>query len=491
MEAGSKIESMSVITKTTGSLDIQYEVSAEKISGDESFCNALKLEAEHNGIEKHNGQLLSLDLPTTSQLGTWELEIDLPISATNVPHGVECNVDLVFKGWRADTLNFEDSGFTDEETIQLRLTSRMIVLNEFLPNPEGIMYGFDFGNDNSTMPQGEWVELYNNSDTSLDLYGWYIWDNSSDDLNKAYVTVLNTLPSTTVIGAHSWLVVYMNKEILDNSEDTVKLFDGSDNLIDSYAYDSSIYCEQEPTPGEENSSGTSGSCGEVPPNKSYARIPDGLGYWVDPIPTPGRMNKLDEERDLERESIAIYTEVSELDGNIEVLDNEVEDSGLGTPLLNENEDIFITEDIASTTSTEEIIVTIEEVLDINESTTTEETGEISEIATTSEEVSNIENGESDLSSTTDPVIDFKVEENSEEIISQEGNDEEIEQPELEDPITNQVFVEEILVFEEQPAIVSDDSFLNQSETEESTDSSKKEEETPIIPKEEEENISEQ
>ena len=32
----------------------------------------------------------------------------------------------------------------------------------------------------------------------------------------------------------------------------------------------------------------------MPTNKSYARIPDGTGSWVDPIPTPGEPNKMEE-----------------------------------------------------------------------------------------------------------------------------------------------------------------------------------------------------
>jgi len=35
--------------------------------------------------------------------------------------------------------------------------------------------------------------------------------------------------------------------------------------------------------------------GSVPADKSYARIPDGSPNWVDPIPTPGAPNKLEEE----------------------------------------------------------------------------------------------------------------------------------------------------------------------------------------------------
>ena len=38
-----------------------------------------------------------------------------------------------------------------------------------------------------------------------------------------------------------------------------------------------------------------GPSGTVPSDKSYARIPDGIGYWVDPIPTPGGPNILESE----------------------------------------------------------------------------------------------------------------------------------------------------------------------------------------------------
>lgn len=298
VELGEDLEFTSVVTKTSGSLDIQYKARAEKISGNDNFCNALELEVFHSEIS-YDGPLLSFNTATTTALGTWAFELKLPHTAGDFNHGEECNVDLVFEGWRQDVADFNQSGFNDEERIQLRLFSRMIVLNEFLPNPEGYEYGFDFGTDSSDMPQGEWVELYNNSDFDMDLAGWYIWDASGSETNKIFITGENTYPAGTIIGAKSWLVVYMNKAVLNNTGDTVKLFDGAGRLVDSRAYTGNDYCDLEPTPADENSAGTSGECAGVPPNKSYARIPDGIGYWVDPIPTPGRMNVLEEENVIE------------------------------------------------------------------------------------------------------------------------------------------------------------------------------------------------
>jgi len=292
MEALSEKEFASVVIKTTGSLDVQYELYADKISGSDQFCNSLLLTAEQNGIEKHNGSLMALNVPATPLMGTWEFEIDLPVSADEVPQGVECNVDFVFRGWRQDVVDFANSGFTDEERINLNLTSRMIVLNEFLPNPDdGQETEWDFGTDDSVRPYGEWIEVYNNSIYSLDVGGWYIKDGQG---NKIDITNSRTQEGdNTIIGPKGWLVVYMNGAILDNDGDIIELYNTADHLIDSYSYSGGDYCELEPTPGDENSGSISGTCSSVEPNKSFARIPDGIGAWVDPFPTPGRGNKLE------------------------------------------------------------------------------------------------------------------------------------------------------------------------------------------------------
>jgi len=295
---GEDIEFTSVITKMINGMDIQYKVYAEKISGNNEFCEALQLEAFHRSIS-YDGDLLSFDTPTTTDLGTWAFEIKLPHTATNFPHKAECNVDLVFQGWRDDVPDFNQSGFTDEERIHLHLTSRMIVLNEFLPNPDPSANGFNFGQDNDQKPKGEWVELYNNSSDHVDLKDWYLTD---DDGHRIDIEPCRTNTGNTIIPAKGYFVVYKNEGegcdshsfSLNNDGDTVKLFNNEGVLIDSYSYDAHDYCQLEPTPGSENSDITgNGNCEEVPPNKSYARIPDGIGVWVDPIPTPGAPNVLE------------------------------------------------------------------------------------------------------------------------------------------------------------------------------------------------------
>ncbi|MFH1889995.1 MAG: lamin tail domain-containing protein, partial [Candidatus Kuenenbacteria bacterium] len=203
----------------------------------------------------------------------------------------------VFIGWQ-ENLENESHGFFDQEIISNTVESGEwveesagIVLNEILPNPNGEEYGFDFGQDQDDMPQGEWVELYNNDGEDYDLDGWYIRDSLDSDSHKIIITSLNTDLATTTIFAHGFLVVYINKAIFNNTGDTARLFDENDNLIDTYSYTTNDYCDLEPTPGEENADDPSGSCAGVPGNKSYARIPDGIGEWVDPYPTPGMENR--------------------------------------------------------------------------------------------------------------------------------------------------------------------------------------------------------
>jgi hypothetical protein len=291
----------SIAQPVSGSLDMQYTVQAEFQSGSEAYCSTLGLSVNQAGTPfiystvGNQNTLTGLTRSTTTEFGTYEFTtIDGSYNSRQFAHGTECNVDLVFSGWRADTNNPAASGYTDQERIELRLDNRMVVMNEFLPNPDGSAHGLDYGSDHSNQPDGEWIELYNNSEKPHDLSGWHFEDEAENDV---MITSANTDPATTTIPAKGWLVVYMNGEMLDNSGDTIKLKDGP-RVVDEYTYDSGKYCEKEPTPNATNTESVSGDCSSVPPNKSYARIPDGVGGWVDPIPTPGAENTKEQPDDV-------------------------------------------------------------------------------------------------------------------------------------------------------------------------------------------------
>ncbi len=270
---------------------LQYTIKAEKTGGSNAFCSLIQVASTASDPFSYEGPLLALSTGTTTSQTAWPLTFTMTGNTAQIPQGDLCTVDLVYRGSVSQT---PGSGYRDEERIHLTFRARQIVINEFLPNPEGSAFGFDFGDDASLKPQGEWVELYNNASTSINVNGWYIWDGSVDNSNKVFISSVNTNSGETTIPAHGWLAVYLNKAILDNDHDEVRLYNLQNELTDTFAYDGHDVCEHEPTAGTANGSSTAGGvCGVVPPNKSYARIPDGLGPRIDPIPTPGFANNND------------------------------------------------------------------------------------------------------------------------------------------------------------------------------------------------------
>jgi|GEM_PF-3863591 predicted ribosomally synthesized peptide with SipW-like signal peptide len=199
--------------------------------------------------------------------------------------------------WRANlTGNGDKTPILNEVRIKYYegAASQHIVLNEFLPNPEDTEYGFDFGQDGGLMPQGEWVEIYNKiGGKPVDLGAWKIQNAAGESVE---VAAANTKGGSTIINPGDWAVVYMNRALLGNMDDTVKLLDMFDNVVDSHTYDIGNDCDLQPTlDGANDATPSAANCLEVPGNKSYARIPDGYGPWIDPIPTPGTPNELSEE----------------------------------------------------------------------------------------------------------------------------------------------------------------------------------------------------
>ncbi len=139
-----------------------------------------------------------------------------------------------------------------------------VVMNEIMYDPTS--------DENGLMPDGEWVELYNNSDTDVDVADWEIRD---DDGNVIVISTANSDNNLdladsgeTVVPAHDRLVVYRNgSEMLNNDGDVVSLFTDLDQLVDTHTY-----------------------AGGKPEGNTEARLPEGTGDWQDPIATPGTPN---------------------------------------------------------------------------------------------------------------------------------------------------------------------------------------------------------
>jgi hypothetical protein len=295
-----------IMTPESESLDILYRVFTEPVGATTTtLCTRINLTATTSPFI-YSGPLLGATTTATTTVGAWQIGLTLG-TTTGLTNGDTCSVDLVYRGWHPQALEY--TGFTDEERVRLNLTYEAtanvfdIVLNEFLPNPDVSANGLNMGTDSDDLPFGEWVELYNKGDVPQDLSGWYISDASGGLGNlQALISSTNTIPATTTIPAHGWLVVYFNKPVLNNTGDSIFLYTNGNVLVDFYSYgDPSDYCENEPSPAISNAtsspSGTPGNgrgadcvANQVAPNKSYARIPDGTGAFVDPIPTPGFAN---------------------------------------------------------------------------------------------------------------------------------------------------------------------------------------------------------
>ncbi|MFH1601706.1 MAG: signal peptidase I [Candidatus Shapirobacteria bacterium] len=140
-----------------------------------------------------------------------------------------------------------------------------LVLNQISPRPSGSDSG------TSGLPlEGEWVELWNNSDADIDADGWVLREKSGAFLPiKAQNSDNNGNLSDggeTLVPPGGWLRAYRNGDSdfnLNDDVDKVELwtdYEGSGgSLVDSFSY------------------------GEVlSDDKTWKRNPDGTGAWADP-----------------------------------------------------------------------------------------------------------------------------------------------------------------------------------------------------------------
>lgn len=119
-----------------------------------------------------------------------------------------------------------------------------IVINEVIPAP-------------SSGP--EWVELYNTGDTTIDVSGWRIDDDTPGG-------VITTIAANTSIAPHQLLAIPLTTAILNNTGDAVVLLDSSGAQIDRIDF------------------------GAMKSGESMARVPDGSIMIVKTQPSMGQFN---------------------------------------------------------------------------------------------------------------------------------------------------------------------------------------------------------
>lgn len=89
-----------------------------------------------------------------------------------------------------------------------------VIISEVLPKPE--------------TGSSEWVELFNTSDKDILLFNWQLWD----QLSKP--TMIFEFDEE-LIEADKYLIVEL-KNVLNNSGDSIILYDEQQNIIDSFTY---------------------------------------------------------------------------------------------------------------------------------------------------------------------------------------------------------------------------------------------------------------
>ncbi len=139
---------------------------------------------------------------------------------------------------------------TTSISVTTTITSNNVVINEFMPNPVG------------TEPDNEWVELYNNDSSTVNITGWKLGDMQSN-------YTLSGVIASGGFGLYNGTTTGLQ---LSNTADAVYLYNSSGALVDGKSYNSTTE------------------------NVSYMRSTNGGGLWVlsnstNP-PTPGTSNAM-------------------------------------------------------------------------------------------------------------------------------------------------------------------------------------------------------
>ncbi len=121
----------------------------------------------------------------------------------------------------------------------------MIMISEILADPATSLSG-DANNDGvSSSTQDEFIELFNQDGSSLDISGWKLKDAISVRHIFALNTIINPNQYLVVFGGGApnlpgvyWKTASTGQLSLNNTSETVSLLDASDNVIDQVVYGS-------------------------------------------------------------------------------------------------------------------------------------------------------------------------------------------------------------------------------------------------------------
>lgn len=137
------------------------------------------------------------------------------VQTTSVTPGAE-NVIIA----PATLKSTEDSDQEEDEPQEVGDISDLVVINEWLPNPEG------------PDAEGEFIELYNTGSSEVRLSGWKLDDIEGG--SKPYV-----FPAGFIIPAHGYVVLERSETriALNNSDETVRLIDPLGSVVSRHSFE--------------------------------------------------------------------------------------------------------------------------------------------------------------------------------------------------------------------------------------------------------------
>lgn len=161
-----------------GSNPMRYHARTTNIIGDTDFCHAIDLKASRGTSTEFNGRLVDFISAPTTTIGDWQY--DFSYGSSTASYNSICSFDLEYSGRQtAPHHEYDDGGYYDTETVPNTLYSWGFHINK-------VYYAVDA--THGVEGNNEWVEIYNQTDSALDIGGWQICDDMSCDTIPASTT---------------------------------------------------------------------------------------------------------------------------------------------------------------------------------------------------------------------------------------------------------------------------------------------------------------
>lgn len=176
-----------------------YSATTTNIAGDLSFCQEIGFDVDLNeSLAWQTGVLESFVSATTTLYATstgdnWNINFNLPASSST-PNSV-CSFDFVYNAVQYPE-PIGEWGFVDSEIAATTIYSWGLRINKVY---------YDVASDRGAEGKNEWVEIYNQTDTDIDMTGWGICDADTCD----------TVPSSDPIPAKGFAVITPDESTWD------------------------------------------------------------------------------------------------------------------------------------------------------------------------------------------------------------------------------------------------------------------------------------